>query len=629
MLTDRRSPFSTNFGFAVLGVAVAGYVIFAGATSNSSVHSFPWPLLNLVLSIGIGVFAGFWGGYRMGRVGSVVERSGVPAVKAKVETVSPLESFSVEQERLRMAVSAADIGIWDLSLAEISHPRLATIHLSACAADFLNLGKSTKSVDFETLEQCIRKEDRDEVRKRLREAMTRTDASHTYRDIKFEFETSGSARWLSVRGRSYFDEFGQPVRLMGVLLDVTARREAQFALLKTSREAELANLAKSRFLSNVSHELRTPLGAILGFAELMLDPQQSETDRIECLHTILRNGESLRHVIDDILDVVTIESERLRIEKSELSLRRLMDDVVAILGPRAKDKGLNFRLDFGADDPKTAAPEFIFSDPVRLRQILMNVIGNAVKFTARGEVEIRVRSVSPQYVDFEIRDTGIGMSDDQRTRIFQMFSQGDASFGREFGGSGLGLFLSRKLAQELGGYLRLANTDSGKGSTFVLRIESGLESSVVKTKIDELSPRSLKIRASVPLEGMRVLIVDDAPDNCVLISRYLRKAGAETDSAENGLSGVNSAKAHEYDVVLMDLQMPVLDGYKAIETLREAHYEKPIVAITAHALKGERERCLNVGADEFLEKPVDRSELIRVVEHYRQQQQESAKPSST
>jgi signal transduction histidine kinase/ActR/RegA family two-component response regulator len=412
-------------------------------------------------------------------------------------------------------------------------------------------------------------------------------------------------------------------------LSTKAARELRMA----KREAESATRTKSRFLANMSHEIRTPMTAILGYADLLLeegDLSRAPASRIDCLQTLKRSGKHLMRILDDVLDLSKIEAGKIQIETIETSLQEVLSDVDSVMRHAAEERGLSFEL--SSDGP---TPAFIQTDPTRLRQILMNLVGNAVKFTERGGVRlVAALGLSPagdHTLSFKVQDTGIGLSPEAQSRIFDPFDQADASTTREFGGSGLGLTISKQLAELLGGSLSVESIE-GHGSTFTLTIPTGpLDGAQLAEGLSDLGVAEEEIvldnedttRAYLEsvrsrCEGVRLLLVEDGEDNRRLISFALEKAGFSVTQAIHGQSGVDLALeardvGHPYDLILMDMQMPVLDGYSATQVLRGAGYTGPIVALTAHAMKGDRERCLEVGCDGFSTKPIRRRELVQTI----------------
>lgn len=401
--------------------------------------------------------------------------------------------------------------------------------------------------------------------------------------------------------------------IAGVVIceDVTDQKRNEAELKRAKEEAERANQLKSAFLANMSHEIRTPLGAMIGFTDLLRDPHLSPQERNNYIDILARNGEQLSVIINDILDLSKVEAGHLSLEYAETRPRSIAEDVVLLLAIKAKEKGLT--LNYSKD---TSTPESIISDPTRVRQILMNVVGNAIKFTPNGVVNIKSRGEKDRsganILIFEIEDTGIGIPKMQTERIFDVFVQGDESMARRFGGTGLGLALSRRLARALGGDVDIVRTEVGQGTVMQVRIFDQAQRKKIKLaeKNDSLSggPENQK-----PLKGIRVLVVDDSPDNRHLISRYLAKTGADVGTADNGIQGVRRALDEDFDIIIMDIQMPEMDGYAATEKLRSEGYRRPIIALTAHAMGEVYEKCISVGCTDYLPKPINSKDMISMV----------------
>ncbi len=401
--------------------------------------------------------------------------------------------------------------------------------------------------------------------------------------------------------------------------------ETNARLQATYEAVDTAARAKSEFLTNVSHEIRSPMTAVVGFAENLLDPGLADSDRWEAIQAIRRNAEHLLGVVNDILDMSKIEANRLQIELIECSPCAILGDIAAMMRTRAKDKGLHFAIEYVGPMPTA-----IRTEPTRLRQILVNLVGNAIKFTESGGVRVVARCI-PDYrvtngvaegvLQLDVVDTGIGMTADQLSRLFQPFVQADASVARRFGGTGLGLVISRKLCEALNGSITV-ESEPGHGSTFRVILPAGsLEGVQMIEWPDELpvtSPLGTDWTPERLLANVRILLAEDGPDNQRLLSFVLRKAGAEVTLADNGQAAIKLALAaldrdEPFAVVLMDMQMPVLDGYTAVSLLRHKGYTGPIVALTAHAMSGDRERCLAIGCTEYLTKPVPREKLVQTV----------------
>ena len=410
-------------------------------------------------------------------------------------------------------------------------------------------------------------------------------------------------------------------------------------LERAQQDADAANRAKSEFLANMSHEIRTPMTAIIGFSDVLLQEeglQKAPPQRRAALEAIRRNGDHLLTLINDILDLSKIEAEKLVIEQIDMSPQQLIDDVVSFVQVRVDKKRQSLQVEW-----ENAIPRTVQSDPIRLKQILINLVGNAVKFTAdSGRITISTALVEEEgrepQIRFSVADTGIGMTPEQLSRLFRPFAQADTSTTRRFGGTGLGLAISKRLADLLGGELSV-ESEPGVGTTFVLTVPTGPIDGVARECPDGagLSARDRKREKGVgrrkaiairpdAFEGLRVLLAEDGIDNQRLISLILRKHGAKVDVADNGRVAVERlsedgtidgplADPPPYDVVLMDMQMPEMDGYAATRHLRAKGCDLPIVALTAHAMSGERDKCIAAGCSDYLTKPIDWTELQKVV----------------
>lgn len=396
--------------------------------------------------------------------------------------------------------------------------------------------------------------------------------------------------------------------------DITAQKQVEQDLLQAKEAAEKANSLKTSFLAHMSHEIRTPMTAVLGFSELLRTPGLSEEERSDALERIENSGRSLLKLIDDILDISKVEAGKIEINKSQFSPVRLMTEVVSLFKLQTQEKGieLNFHI-------HSTVPELAFSDFERVRQVLTNLIANAVKFTSQGAVVVNVRAhisddhFKHQMLAFEVRDSGIGISKADQNKLFQPFSQADNSISKKFGGSGLGLALSQRLARQLGGDLYLQSSEVNKGSSFVFYFEAG--------PFESFKNRSQQASAErvIHLQGNpQILVVDDVVDNQILLKKYLESAGASVEIATSGFEAVKKAGGQSFDMILMDLQMPEVDGLEATRKLRQQGYQKPILAVTAHAMSSEAGKSLEAGCNEQLTKPLSKQNLLQAVSRHLQ-----------
>lgn len=568
-----------------------------------------------------------------------------------------LQHLRVSEVRLRTLSESVPIGIFEAGAG--AHCRYTNSAWRAIAG--MSLQESLTHEWFE----FVHDDDREEVRLGWQRGL---DELEGFSGIFRSQNSDGTTGWVQIRSNPVFSDEG--TTHVGTIEDITERIHAEEALkqyaddlkrmkeLEEQNSAHLASLvqelgkakthaedaarAKSEFLANMSHEIRTPMTAILGYTELLLEQPDITAQAAESLQTVRRNADFLLEIINDILDLSKIEADKLTIESVRCSPIQIVNDTCALMRIRASDKGLRLVVQTSPDVPET-----VETDPTRLRQILLNLLGNAVKFTHVGDVQLRVEYVPDSQVHiqgegtptvqgglrFSVCDTGIGMTEEQIGRLFQPFTQADTSTTRKYGGTGLGLTISRRLARMMNGDIEVTS-QAGVGSVFSLHIDA-VEPHFAVTKVDhqglndplttgqsgvnapETPPVAPRAVSTEPL-GCRILLAEDGPDNQKLISLILRKAGAEVTVVENGELACNAAlaaldSAQPFDVILMDMQMPVLDGYRATMRLRSSGYWGPIVALTAHAMSSDREKCLAAGCSDYTTKPINKARLIELI----------------
>jgi CheY-like chemotaxis protein/nitrogen-specific signal transduction histidine kinase/HPt (histidine-containing phosphotransfer) domain-containing protein len=400
---------------------------------------------------------------------------------------------------------------------------------------------------------------------------------------------------------------------------------SQQLLVQAQLEADLASRAKDEFLANMSHEIRTPLTAILGFTDLLLRGGEDEATRREYLSLIRNSGKHLLNLINDILDLSKIKAGKMKFRPVECSVHEVLREVVALNQVIADQKGLCLKYVWNGE-----IPERVRTDPARVRQMATNLVGNALKFTEKGGVTITLEMIgagnpagaegAKRFLAVRVADTGIGISREKLGEIFEPFNQADTTVTRRFGGTGLGLTITRQIVKALGGKLTVSSR-LGEGSTFTASIDPGpLEGVRMLSEMpssDEQPAGPQEARggdgAEGALEGVRILLVEDGDTNRRLIGAMLAGARAEIVTAENGQVGVEKALAGSFDLILMDMQMPVLDGFHATEQLRQQGLRAPIIALTAHAMKDELDRCLQAGCSSCLSKPVEIPVLLSAV----------------
>ncbi len=461
-------------------------------------------------------------------------------------------------------------------------------------------------------------------------------AARLHQPFSSEFRlrmSDGSFRWFVDVGRARYDSDGVFRGYTGYVIDVHDRKEFEESLKRARRSAETANRSRGEFLANMSHEIRTPMAAILGHADILKEHIR-DPDNLQVVETIRRNGDFLLSIINDILDLSKIDAGKMEIDQTEVRPDGLLAEVRSLMDVRASEKRIPLRIVF--DSP---IPEWIETDAVRLRQILLNLVGNAIKFTDQGEVKVVCRydvldecgvskelpglgaslNHTPSKQNYRgrlvvgISDTGIGIKPADQRALFQPFVQADSTSTRSFGGTGLGLAICRRLARALGGDISL-ESEYGKGSTFTLTIDAVAKGQLVEPNL------SLDVTAEVPAESLslsaRILVVDDRRDIRYLAQHFIEKAGGQVLTATNGQEAIDvieSSAGTAIDLIVMDMQMPVMDGYAAVAELRRRGCTLPIIALTANAMKSDRDACLAAGCTDYTTKPLDSPKLIAMI----------------
>ena len=399
-------------------------------------------------------------------------------------------------------------------------------------------------------------------------------------------------------------------------------RSVRIRLQKTKTMALRASRVKTDFLANISHEIRTPLSGIQGYTDILLCDSELSEQQKDTVLSIKRSTRHLRALIDDILDLSKVEAGKLEIANEKFSLLQLVHEVRSIVDAKMKAKGVQFIVEFGSE-----IPEYVVSDPVRVTQVLVNIVGNAEKFTDQGSVKLLVNSFRSSNDDsctirMTVIDTGCGIEKSQAKKLFKRFSQIDSSLARREGGTGLGLVLSKHLAQMLNGDLKLVDSQVGKGSTFqfdlICKIPSGT-SMVSSFEVTNSDPVDIMSESQISglLDGTRILLVEDGEDNQRIFRYFLEKAGAEVISCWDGLAGLDhGVTTDDLDVILMDIQLPKMDGYAVTKELRARGVLVPIIALTAHAMQQEKDKCLSGGFTDYISKPVNMQVLLDTIRLY-------------
>ncbi|MFN0075017.1 MAG: PAS domain-containing protein [Prosthecobacter sp.] len=518
------------------------------------------------------------------------------------EQKESIQALAQSEERFALAVRGTNDGIWDWDV------RTGEVFFSPPWKNMIGYEDDELDNVFATFEKLLHPEDHDRVMATLNDYLE----SRTQRyAVEFRFRhKDGSWRWILARGRSLRDEDGKPYRMAGSHTDVTERKHDEEELHKARQAAEAANSAKSVFLANMSHEIRTPMNGIIGMSELLLDTKLNSTQH-EYLEMLKHSADSLLELLNDILDFSKIEAGKMELDCHEFDLNEIVTETVQAMGIRAFQKRLVLLHHISPEIPAR-----LLGDDGRLRQILINLIGNAIKFTHKGGVTVEANvesgTADSLMLHFKINDTGIGIAADMHESIFEAFTQAEASTTRRYGGTGLGLAICRDLVTLMQGRLWV-ESQLGVGSTFHFTAAFGRTSGI---SIKPLSPRSEPV-VTAPA-SLKVLVVEDGHVNQLVSARMLEKRGHLVTLASNGQEAIDFFNSEPFDIILMDVQMPGMNGFEATAAIRAIEHHSGehvrIIAMTANAMKGDRDECLAAGMDDYIAKPLRSAELFQIVE---------------
>ena len=525
------------------------------------------------------------------------------------------QALRTSEGRLMTTVQSTNIGIWDWDLSSND------VYLSPEWKRQLGYDEDELDSTFQEWERRVHPDDHDRVLGTIERCLS---GHKSGLEIEHRLQhKDGSYRWILARGTMIKNEVDLSSRIMGIHIDVTDRKVAEEQLRLAKEAAEAASLSKSQFLANMSHEIRTPMNGVLGMTELLLRCTLDKKER-HLVESIQRSGTTLLTIINDILDFSKIEAGKLQLERIPFDIRRTIQEAIDLSRPAVQKKQLKLSLRMDPD-----IPSYLLGDPIRLRQVLVNLVGNAVKFTDLGFVEVSVTSENPSNqqhgLSITVRDTGIGISPELQTHIFDAFSQADGSTTRKYGGTGLGLAIVKQLVTLMGGRIELESR-LGEGSTFrFTALFTRCEPVQHPVTLPEVATTVRAVPADQHAQSQRelhILLVEDNPVNREVASGMLETFACRIDFAENGREALAATETKKYDLVFMDCQMPEMDGLTATRLIREREAKEtpaadvprvPIVALTAHAMQGDRELCLAAGMDDYLTKPFTLTQLEHVL----------------
>ncbi len=512
-----------------------------------------------------------------------------------------------ERQRLRDTLEAGNIGTWEWNIqtGEVLYFE-NLLKISGFSMEEL------LPLSLENWKKFVHPQDLNQVEGEIQRIYNKEQENYAL-EIRRKHK-QGHWVWIEEKGKVIqWTEKGEPLLMRGVYIDVTRRKTIEKDLIKAKKEAESANQAKSTFLANMSHEIRTPMNGIIGFLELLSDTELSLQQKSYLKH-VQNASKNLMNILNDILDLSKIESNKMALESIPFDIEKTIESVIAMFDQQAKMKGL--RLSMVVDG---SLPRFVIGDPTRLHQVLANLVSNGIKFTSEGEVIIKIRGDQEKKSNtlmmmIEVQDTGIGIKKIHLNKLFQTFSQIDESHTRLYGGTGLGLKITKTLAELMDGSIDV-KSEYGTGSIFTVRLPFEISENPLQNPVEENKGFKKHAENLNSLEKAKVLVAEDQELNQEIMVELLERKGVSCDLAENGAEAIEKFKEEAYDLILMDCQMPIMDGYEASKNIRNMKGEQPkIIAMTAYAMKDDEKKCFDAGMDGYLSKPIDLNQLEQIIE---------------
>ncbi|KAA1261183.1 Aerobic respiration control sensor protein ArcB [Rubripirellula obstinata] len=511
------------------------------------------------------------------------------------------KDLAESRDRLEIALTGGRMGTWHY------HIESGQVDWSSQMYDLFGVNREEFVPRRDSFLKRVHPDDREYANEAIDGPLQNGGETHRL-ECRIVRDNDREVVWIESRGLIRRDEDGKPISMTGVTIDVTERHRHEERLQLAKDSAEAANRSRGEFLANMSHEIRTPMTAIIGYAD-MLSSHLRDPDNLQCVETIRRNGRFLLEIIDDILDLSKIDAGKFEVERERIAPERIIADIVSLMNVRAEEKKLKLEVEFESELPK-----LIETDGKRLRQILLNLVGNAIKFTEDGKVRLVARYDHDQnQLALSVEDTGIGIDSESLDNLFEPFTQADGSITRTFGGTGLGLAISHRLAEVLGGKIEV-ESKPGQGSMFTLAIDPGEIDGVEFAMPSTVQVVSNADEEDVQLDGY-YLIVDDRRDIRYLAQHFIESAGGTISTAGDGQAGVDAIQTaidegRPFTAVCMDMQMPILDGYGAVREIRRRGIDVPIIALTANAMQGDQDDCMEAGCTAFISKPIDKKALL-------------------